>query len=140
MAMTQVVANATAAILDVNQIIQHLQGASLSNDAYHFRCSTGNNYLITLSDNVGSRKLSVRDSDAVEIMSLDSNGNLVLAGSISLGTMYFPTAATPSQTTDGQVVWDSDNDVLTVGDGLSRQTFYPGVSGVSIGTGWFNFG
>lgn len=37
-----------------------------------------------------------------------------------------PTDATPSQTTEGAAVWDSDDDVLTIGDGSSRKTFYPG--------------
>lgn len=40
-------------------------------------------------------------------------------------TLNLPAAAAPSQTADGQVVWDSDDNLLTVGDGASRQTFLP---------------
>ena len=36
-----------------------------------------------------------------------------------------PTATSPSQTTDGAAVWDSNDNLLTIGDGASRQTFYP---------------
>ena len=37
-------------------------------------------------------------------------------------TLNIPTAVTPAQTAEGQMVWDSDNDQLTVGDGVSRKT------------------
>ena len=39
------------------------------------------------------------------------------------GTLILPTSAGPSQTVEGSVVWDSDDNVLTIGDGASRQTF-----------------
>lgn len=37
------------------------------------------------------------------------------------GTVLLPTAASPAQTAEGSVVWDSDDNLLTVGDGSSRK-------------------
>lgn len=45
-----------------------------------------------------------------------------LAGSGATPTLIIPTATSPAQTTEGSAVWDSDDDVLTVGDGASRKT------------------
>lgn len=38
------------------------------------------------------------------------------------GTIVLPAAASPSQTAEGSIVWDSDDDLLTVGDGAGRKT------------------
>jgi len=37
-------------------------------------------------------------------------------------TLNIPSSATPAQTTEGQAVWDSDGDFLTIGDGTSRKS------------------
>ena len=37
------------------------------------------------------------------------------------GAVLLPAVASPAQTTDGSVVWDSDDNLLTVGDGSSRK-------------------
>ena len=38
------------------------------------------------------------------------------------GAIVLPNTASPAQTSEGSVVWDSDNDLLTVGTGTSRKT------------------
>lgn len=38
------------------------------------------------------------------------------------GTVLLPAAASPAQTADGSVVWDSNDDLLTVGTGSARKT------------------
>lgn len=38
------------------------------------------------------------------------------------GTLLLPAANSPAQTANGSVVWDSDDDVLTVGTGAGRKT------------------
>lgn len=38
------------------------------------------------------------------------------------GTVVLPGAVTPAQTAEGSVVWDTDNDLLTVGTGSGRKT------------------
>ena len=45
--------------------------------------------------------------------------------------LNLPASATPAQTADGDAVWDSDDNLLTVGDGASRQTFLPVVDATS---------
>lgn len=37
------------------------------------------------------------------------------------GTVLLPATAAPAQTADGSIVWDSDDNLLTVGDGSSRK-------------------
>lgn len=49
-------------------------------------------------------------------------GTMTVSGSATIsGTLVVPTSASPAQTTDGSVVWDSDDNLLTVGDGSSRK-------------------
>lgn len=38
------------------------------------------------------------------------------------GALVVPTSSAPAQTTDGSVVWDSDDNLLTVGTGAGRKT------------------
>lgn len=48
---------------------------------------------------------------------------LSVAGTATIsGTLVVPTSTSPAQTTDGSVVWDSSNDLLTVGTGAARKT------------------
>lgn len=50
-------------------------------------------------------------------------GTLTVSGSATIsGTLVVPTSASPAQTTDGSVVWDSDDNLLTVGTGSTRKT------------------
>jgi len=54
------------------------------------------------------------------------SGNAVrnaVSGTVAVGsgTLLLPTSAAPSQTTEGSIVWDSDDDKLTVGDGVARK-------------------
>lgn len=47
------------------------------------------------------------------------SGTLTFSGA---GSFVFPTSTTPAQTTDGSVVWDSDDNLLTIGTGTVRKT------------------
>ena len=50
-------------------------------------------------------------------------GTATISGTANVtGTLVVPTSASPAQTTDGSMVWDSDDNLLTVGDGSSRKT------------------
>jgi hypothetical protein len=40
---------------------------------------------------------------------------------VTNGTLLVPAVASPAQTADGSMVWDSDDNLLTVGDGSSRK-------------------
>ncbi len=50
-------------------------------------------------------------------------GALTVSGSATVsGTLVIPSASSPSQTAEGSVVWDSDDDLLTIGTGAGRKT------------------
>ena len=56
-------------------------------------------------------------------LNVGSGKTLTVAGTASItGTLVVPTSASPAQTTDGSVVWDSDDNLLTVGTGSARKT------------------
>lgn len=56
-------------------------------------------------------------------LNIGSGKTLTVAGTASItGTLVVPTSASPAQTTDGSVVWDSDDNLLTVGTGATRKT------------------
>lgn len=113
----------------MRSIKEHLEGAVGSTAPYHLRQSSGN-FQVTLADAAGATEFRINDSGGNEVFSVDSDGNVVPAGSITLSNLDIPTSATPSQTAEGRAVWDSDDDVLTIGDGASRKTFYPGVASI----------
>jgi hypothetical protein len=55
-------------------------------------------------------------------LNVGAGKTLTVAGTASVtGSLVVPTSATPAQTVDGSVVWDSDDNLLTVGDGSSRK-------------------
>jgi hypothetical protein len=55
-------------------------------------------------------------------LNVGSGKTLTVAGTANVtGTLVVPTSASPAQTTDGSMVWDSDDNLLTVGDGSSRK-------------------
>lgn len=130
MALSQFAAGATLAAADLNAIIDMLQGASGSTDAFLFRSSTGNDFIIRLSDAAGARQVTIQDSAGVEVAAIDSDGNLSISGTFTPTTQLLPTAAAPSQTAEGSAVWDSDDDRLTVGTGAATK-----VIGLSRGAG-----
>jgi hypothetical protein len=50
-------------------------------------------------------------------------GTLTVSGSATVsGSLVIPAASSPSQTAEGSVVWDSDDDLLTIGTGAGRKT------------------
>lgn len=108
---------------DIDQIVAHLTGGSGKTDAYHFRQSSGN-MLVTLPDAAGATKFRVNDSANAEIWSVDSDGNVTTGGTFSPATIILPGSASPSPTTDGSIVWDTDDNNLAIGDGASTQLFF----------------
>lgn len=52
-----------------------------------------------------------------------ATGNATIAGTKTFsGAVILPQTTSPAQTAEGSIVWDTDNDLLTVGDGSSRKT------------------
>lgn len=124
MAISSVSDGNAAAASDLNQYKNALEGAATS--TWLLKAATTTHFQIQLADNAGSYELKVLDSDGAAVARIDSNGNLTLSGSFSPSTLVLPTSASPNQTAEGSVFWDSNDDNLTIGDGTSRKTFYPG--------------
>lgn len=70
-------------------------------------------------------------------LNVGSGKTLTLAGtgtvtgtlSASGGTMVLPQGASSAPTAEGSVGWDTDDNLLKIGDGSAAQTFTPSVSG-----------
>ena len=111
----------SVAAAHIDSIRTHLEGGSGDTAPYKLRQSSGD-FIVVLADNAGASELSIHDSDDVEVAHIDSNGNLT-ATTVTFTNLDIPVSASPSQTADGRVVWDSDDDKLTIGDSSSRKTF-----------------
>ena len=116
---------------DVNQYKKFLEGSSTYTATYALVSSTGTNFTITLGDASGTNKLVIKDSAGTTVASIDSDGNFTGAVNLAAGTLTFPTSASPAQTTDGQAIWDTDDNVITVGDGAATKQF--GYLGTTVG-------
>lgn len=69
-----------------------------------------------LTVGTGAGRKTMVDTDSAQTISnktVDLSSNSVL---------YLPSTGSPSQTIDGSVVWDTDDNLLTVGDGVGRKT------------------
>lgn len=56
-------------------------------------------------------------------LNVGSGKTLSVAGTANIsGALVVPTSTAPAQTADGSVVWNSTNDLLTVGTGTARKT------------------
>ena len=136
--MTLLYSVATGGVInaaDVNQYKSMLEGASGYTSTFLLTSTSGTNFIVKLGDAAGVNKLVVQDSAGVEQWAVSSDG-VITGGLGALGTLVLPAATVPSQTAEGQVIWDSDNDQLTIGTGSGRVT----IGAIDIGSGWFNFG
>lgn len=121
-----VAAGEVAQAEDVNQYKDALEGAS--EQQFALKQKSGADFTIQLPDAAGASKVAILDSGQVEVASIDSDGRLVAATDAPT-VLILPSSTSPAQTAEGSVIWDSDDDRLTIGDGSSRKTFYPGQAG-----------
>lgn len=131
MALPNPSAGDSVAAAHIQSLKNHLEGAATYTAPYHFRQSSGS-LVITLPDNAGATKVRVNDSDAVEVFSVDSNGNISQSGTFSPSSLVLPASASPSQTTDAQIIWDSDDDHITVGTGTATQKYFSNEQGTDV--------
>jgi hypothetical protein len=121
-ALTPVVAGTPALASALNQYRDHLQGAGGSTDAWHFRSAGGADFIITLSDAAGARKLSIRDSGGVEVASIDSDGTfsgLVLVEGDTLLSTGESAGYVLTAQGDGTSAW------VAASGGTDPQAFWP---------------
>ena len=123
MALASVATGDTVAAADVNQYKNALEGAATA--TFLLSAAATTHFQVKLADAAGSYTFKVLDSAGSAVATIDSDGNLTITGGFTPGTLTLPTASSPSQTAEGSIVWDSDDNILTVGDGASRKSFYP---------------
>lgn len=116
---------------DITDIKNHLEGASTYTAPYHLRQSTGS-FTITLPDAAGATKLRLNDSAGSEVFSVDSDGTITNSGTYAPAAITLPGSASPSPTTDGSIVWDTDDNNIAIGDGSSTQLFFPDNKGADL--------
>lgn len=133
MAITRVTSGSTIVINDVNQLIDLLEGAASQTLAFKMVSKTGEDYIIKLADAAGARKFSVQDTAGVEVASINSDGALAISGSFTpSGTLILPASTSPATVTDAAIQWDSDDNLIKVGDGVAIKTFYPERPGMRL--------
>ena len=124
--ITRVTAGSQASTDDLNQLIDLLEGTSGYELAFLLRCITSSDFKIRLADASGTREFIIQDSAGVSVATIDSDGNMTLNGSFAPTTLLVPSTTTPSQTTEAEMKWDSDDDLPTFGTGAA--TKYIGLS------------
>lgn len=123
MAIDSVADGDTVLAADVNQYKEALEGTRTV--SYSLASAASTSFVVKLADNAGARKVSITDSDGVEVASIDSNGNATFGG-ITLTSFTLPTSANPTQTQEASMVWDTTLNLPTFGDGTSTQDWPPG--------------
>lgn len=123
MAIDSVADGDTVLAADVNQYKEALEGTRTV--SYSLASAASTSFVVKLADNAGARKVSITDSDGVEVASIDSNGNATFGG-ITLTSFTLPTSASPTQTEEASVVWDTTNNWPTYGDGSENRDFPAG--------------
>jgi hypothetical protein len=130
MTITRVTAGSQASIDDLNQLIELLEGTSGYELAFLLRCIASSDFTIRLADAAGAREFIIQDSGGNSVATIDSDGNMALSGTFNPGVLIAPVTTSPSQTTEGSIAWDSDDDRLTAGTGAATK-----VIGLSRGAG-----
>lgn len=111
--------------VDVNQYKNLLEGASTYTATYALTSTASTNFVIKLGDAAGTNKLSIQDSGGVEVASINSDGTFSGSVAIGSGTFTLPVAASPAPTTEGQAIWDTDDNLISVGDGAASKILIP---------------
>ena len=84
--------------------------------------------LLTVGDGA-SRKTMVDTSSTQTLAGKTLTDPTINAGS---GVLVIPGTITPAQTAEGSMVWDTNDDLLTVGDGTSRKTMVDTTSAQAV--------
>lgn len=103
----------------------------IAGTAWRVRQSAGTPGAVATGDlwyDTGTNTLLYRDNSG-SVTLANGAGYLALAGTQTVtgdktftGALVLPAAASPAQTADASIVWDSDDNLLTVGDGAGRKT------------------
>lgn len=129
MTITRVTDGNTSAATNLNQLIDLMEGAESID--FLLASLTATDFKVRLADAAAARKFIIQDSAGSTVAYVDSDGNASFT-SVALSALVAPTSASPSQTAEGSLVWDSNDDYLTIGDGSSRKSFQPAGQGSDL--------
>lgn len=79
-----VATNDVVAAEDVNQYKKILEGSSGYTDTFALKSTAATDFVMTLGDSVGANKLQLKSAAATNVASVDSSGNLILAGGATI--------------------------------------------------------
>ena len=134
MTITRVVDGNTSAATNLNQLIDLMEGAESID--FLLQSLVATDFKVRLADAAGARKFIIQDSAGVTVATIDSDGAATFTSINLSGVLIIPASASPAQTADASVVWNSAaapaGKVLTVGDGTSRRTFQPAGQGADL--------
>ena len=134
MTITRVVDGNTSAATNLNQLIDLMEGAESID--FLLQSLVATDFKVRLADAAGARKFIIQDSAGVTVATIDSDGAATFTSINLSGVLIIPASASPAQTADASVVWNSAaapaGKVLTVGDGTSRRTFQPDGKGADL--------
>ena len=134
MALSSVSAGNEVQAANINQFKEHLEGGAGKTVTYLLRTTTGADFTVVLGGNSTSRKLTVKDSDNSEIFKIDGDGNVTVAGSLTVATLTAPGSSSPAQTGNGELVYNTSSNKLTIVNGSSRDVVATGTSMSILGT------
>ena len=134
MALSSVSAGNEVQAANINQFKEHLEGGAGKTVTYLLRTTSGADFTVILGGNGTSRKLTVKDSDNSEVFKIDADGNVTVGGSLTVATLTAPGSSSPSQTGNGQMVYNTSSNKLTIGNGSSRDVVSTGTSMSILGT------
>ena len=133
MALSSVSAGNEVQAANINQFKEHLEGGSGKTVTYLLRTTSGADFTVVLGGNGTSRKLTVKDSDNSEVFKIDADGNVTVGGSLTVATLTAPGSSSPSQTGNGELVYNTTTNKLTVGTGSGRATLVSGAQQTVLG-------
>lgn len=88
-------------------------------------------------DKVGTIGSGIWQGEAIADAYISNALTLGAGSSISATDIALKQSTSPAPTAEGRIEWDSDDNVLVIGDGAGQQTFYPGhgAGGIMAGSG-----
>lgn len=130
MALVRVTAGLKSTILQLNQIINHLEGVAGNTLSWFLRTATNGNFIIVLGDDAGVSEFQLMDSNETVIFTINSNGDVTPGGAFSPAQIIVPGDVAPSQTDLGNLQLDEDGFFLTIGTGINNKRL-----GLVVGAG-----
>lgn len=95
-----------------------------STDSYRMYCKESSGNIAQRPDLLSPGTIGCGGTPAAGCFTtLGATSTVTLSGAVTTsGSLILPQTTAPAQTAEGSIVWDTNDDLLTVGDGASRKT------------------